>query len=95
MLPMAVTSPHERRKEMTKKRYKKLIRAFLTDVHTYSKLVEGETDFRGDVLKKTSMKREIIDRVHPNWDVCESYEEAWNGLKPAWDSVKEAIQSMK
>ena len=76
---------------MTRKRYKKLMRAFITDIHTYSKLIEGTKDSLGNVAKRTSMKREVLDRIHPNWDKLGSYEEAWNGIAPAWDAVKACI----
>lgn len=80
---------------MTRKRYKKLIRALMTDLHTYSKLIEGTKDCKGKEFKRTSMKREKIDGIHPNWDVYNSYKEAWEGIAPVWDSVKQSIADEK
>ena len=76
---------------MTKKRYKKLMRAFMTDIHTYSKLIEGRTAFDGTIHKRTSLKREVIDRVQPDWDRFDSYEEAWEGIEGVWEVMKKQI----
>ena len=75
---------------MTKKRYNKLMRAFLTDLHTYSKMVEGQIGYDGQILKRTSLKREKFPE-HPNWDSVDSYAEAWAMFVPAWESVKESL----
>ena len=79
---------------MTKKRFKKLIRALFTKLHEYSKLVEGETGYNGEPLKRTRMIRKNVDMT-PNWDAVGSYEECWQMLLPVWESVNENLRRMK
>lgn len=77
---------------MTKKRYRKLMRALMTYLHEYSKLTEGEINpYSGKPYERTSMKREHIS-THPNWDMVSSYEEAWQKLQPLWESVQENVE---
>lgn len=80
---------------MTRKRYNKLMRAFLTDLHTYSKMVEGQVGYDGKPLKRTSMKREKLSPIHPNWDSVGSYAEGWAMIAPVWDTVRESLNKMK
>lgn len=81
---------------MTKKRYHKLKRAVLTDLHEYSKLMEGQKSiYSGETLQRTSMKREKMMEGHPIWGKVNTYEEAWQMLVPVWESVRWNLRRLK
>lgn len=81
---------------MTKKRYHKLKRAFLTDLHEYSKLMEGKKSvYSGEIMQRTSMKREKMMQGPPVWGKVNTYEEAWQMLEPVWESVRWNLRRMK
>lgn len=81
---------------MTKKRYHKLKRAVLTDLHEYSKLMEGKKSvYSGEIMQRTSMKREKMMQGSPIWGNVNSYEEAWQMLEPVWESVRWNLRRMK
>lgn len=81
---------------MTKKRYHKLKRAVLTDLHEYSKLMEGKKSvYSGETLQITSMKREKMMMGPPVWGKVNTYEEAWLMLVPLRDALKENLNNLR
>ena len=70
---------------MTRKRYKKLFRAFITDLIIYNKTVD----------KPVSTKRMYrnLETIHPAEG--DSYAEAWAKIQPAADNVHELVKNIK
>ena len=79
---------------MTKKRYQKLTRALLTDIHKYSLMVEGQIAHDGKPLQRTSMLRKNMS-PQPDWNVYNSYDEAWMVMEGAWEAVRKAIVEVR